>query len=165
MAGGIIPSEDAFRRFSAATKHFEGTHRNRGLKGEKRLRLAGGCKSRNEVWKLKITGTPTGGSFTIDVTVAGSQEELEFDFDFTAAEVKTELATHTELTTDDIETSGGPFPDAEIAVEFIGDYAKKRMFDGAANIPVIDDSGLTGGTSPAAWIDFPQPGHPGNANP
>jgi hypothetical protein len=158
-------SENSAHRIINGIRRIENTPVNGRAHRPQLLRLAGGCKKRNEVWKMKVTGTPTGGSFLVDVTVEVSQEELEFDFDFTAAEVKTELATHTELTTDDISTSGGPFPGSEIAVEFIGDYAKKRMFDGAANLPVIDDSGLTGGTSPAAWIDFPQPGHPGNANP
>ena len=122
----------------------------------------GVCADRNEVWKFKITGKPTGGSFNVDVTVKGSQETLTFDFDFTAAGFKTELITHTELTTDDIVTSGGSFPNGEITVEFIGDFANKRMFNGAVNIPVLNDSALTGGTSPAAWIEFPQPGHPGD---
>lgn len=162
---GIIPTKGAFRRISAVTKYVEQTFRNPGLKGEKVVRTRQRCVNRNEIWKLKITGTPTGGDFEFPLTVNSVTETITLNFDDTAAEVKTAFALHSELASTDLDTSGGPFPSAEIGVEFIGDFAKKRMFDSAATMPTIDDSGLTGGTSPAAWIEFPQPGHPGNANP
>lgn len=122
------------------------------------------CRSRNEIWKLKVTGTPTGGSFDIDVTVHSVTETVTLNYDDTAAEVETAFEGHSEIGSGQVQCSGGPFPGAEIVVEFIGDLAKKLMFDSSSNIPVIDDSGLTGGTSPAAWIEFPRSGHGGNAN-
>jgi hypothetical protein len=163
---GVIPSEHAFGRIAKTVKHFEGTYRDATKVGVKKVILGTrSCVNRNEVWKLKLTGTPTGGDFTIEVTVNSVTETITIAFDDTAADVKTAFATHSELVSTDLNTVGGPFPGAEIAVEFIDDFAKKRMFDSAANMPVIDDSGLTGGTSPAAWIEFPQPGYPGNGNP
>lgn len=162
---GVIPSESAFNRFSESTKHFESTYRDQPKKGEKPTRTPRNCRHRNEIWKLKVTGTPTGGSFDIDVTVKSSQETLTINYNWTAAQVKTEFATHSELASGDLSTSGGPFPGSEIIVQFQGSYAKKLMYDSDSNAPVIDDSSLTGGTSPAAWLIPMTPGYPGNANP
>lgn len=41
MSRGVIPSDDAFRRFSRATKHFEQTYINPGKRGEKVVRVRG----------------------------------------------------------------------------------------------------------------------------
>lgn len=157
--------EAGFLRVREATRRVLGSPRTGSQRRRQVPIVGGGCKGRNEVWKFKVTGTPTSGSFNVDVTVGGTQETLTFNYNWTAAQVKTELATHTNLASTDLDTAGGPFPGAEITVEFIGDFAKKQMFDSASNAPVIDDSGLTGGTSPAAFLLPYQPGYPGNANP
>jgi hypothetical protein len=162
---GVIPSDDAFRRIQRTVRHFEKTYINTPRQGEKVVRAGrSGCANRNEVWKLKLTGTPTGGDFSLDVTVNSVTETITLNYDDTATEAETAFEGHSEIGSGQVNCTGGPFPGSEIAVEFIGGLAKTRMFDSAANIPVIDDSTLTGGTSPAAWIEFPQPGYPGNAN-
>lgn len=157
-----ILNDDAFERTRRTVLRDEMRYADQTKEGTRRVRFKGGCKGRNEVWKFKVTGTPTGGSFDVDVTVSGTQETLTFNYNWTAAQVKTELATHTKLASTDLDTAGGPFPGAEITVEFIGDFAKKKMYNSAANAPRIDDSGLTGGTSPAAFLDPMQPGSPGD---
>lgn len=162
--GGVIPSEDAFRRTAESVRHYESTYRDQTKHGGRRVRISE-CQARNEVWSFIIAGVPTGGSFDLLMTVNGSQETLTFNYNWTAAQVKTEFATHTELASADLDTAGGPFPDTTIYVEFIGDYAGTLMFDAADNAPVIDQSGLTGGTTPHVIFNSLIGGYPKNANP
>jgi hypothetical protein len=165
MADGVIPSKKVYARIGTAVKHFEQTYINPGLREEKVVRARGRCERRNEIWKLKVTGDPTGGTFDIDVIIDGTQETVTIDYNASAASVKTAFATHSELVSTDLDTAGGPFPGTEITVEFIDNFAGKKMFDSVINTPIIDDSGLTGGTTPTAWIIPYQGGGPGNANP
>ena len=154
--GGIIPNEDAFRRIGDATRFYEQSYRNRVLKGEKRKIIgSGGCKARNEIWKLTIAGSPTGGTFDMDLNVLGTTDTLTFNYDDTSTEVATELATHTNLTSSDVSVTGGPFPDSDITIEFIGDLAKHRM-----GPPLLDFSAITGGSGVAVLLSRYQPGHP-----
>ena len=153
--GGIIPNEDAFRRIGDATRFYEGSYRNRGLKGEKRKIIGGGCKARNEIWRLTITGSPTGGTFDVDINVFGTTETMTFNFDDTLSEVQTELETHTNIASGDVSVSGGPFPDADMNIEFTGDLARYRM-----EAPLIDFSGLTGSAGMSVLLSRYQPGHP-----
>lgn len=156
MSEGVIPTKNAFARIVKATKHFEQTHINPGLREEKvvRARRAGGCSPRNEIWQLTIFGTPTGGSLDLGVNVLGTTETITLDFDMTDAEVQTEFEGHSEIGAGNVECSGGPFPDSAILVEFIDDLANH-----AFPVPAIDFSGLTGGSGVAA-IAICYHGHP-----
>lgn len=97
-----------------------------------------------EVQSVAITGTPTGGDFTL--TFDG-QTTGAIAFDATAAAVKTALDALSNLEVADTTTAGGPLPGAAVTVSFIGQYAGE-------NVPQMtaDDSGLTGGTDPAVVV-------------
>lgn len=142
MADGVIPSGDAFKRIARATKHYEQTYINPGLRGEKVVRAGrGGCKSRNEIWQITILGSPTGGTFDVDMNILGTTETMQFAFDDTSTEVDTELDTHTNIADGDVAVTGGPFPDAAITIEFTGDLANHEF-----PAPEIDFGSLTGGS-------------------
>lgn len=120
----------------------------------------GGCEDRNEIWKFIIGGSPTAGSFTFDLNVLGTTEEMEFQFDDTATEVQTELETHTKIASGDVLVTGGPFPDVDIQIEFQGDLANHLM----SPPTTIDFSGLTGGTGTVVIPVFVRPGHPSDGS-
>lgn len=155
MADGVILTEDAWRRTKASVLHYEGTYRDPVKQQPRRAIIGGSCKPRNEVWILTVLGTPTGGTFDVDLNVLGTTDTLTFNYDDTASEVKTELATHTNLTSSDIDTAGGPFPGSTIAIEFIGDLAKHSIPH-----PTIDFSSLTGGSGVGVLISRYRPGYP-----
>jgi hypothetical protein len=153
---GVIPSDDAFRRIQRTVRHFEKTYINTPKRGEKVVRAGrGGCKSRNEIWQITITGSPTGGTFDLDINILGVTETLTFNFDDTNTEVDTELETHANIADGDVTVTGGPFPDAVITIEFTGDLEKYRM-----PAPEIDFGSLTGGSGVGVVLARYQPGHP-----
>jgi hypothetical protein len=119
------------------------------------VRLSNGCSPRNEKWAITIGGTPTGGTFDVDLNVLGTTDTLTFDFDMTAAEVETELETHTNIASGDVDVAGGPFPDADIVIEFIGDLAKHEI-----PRPLLDFAALTGGSGVSVQLSRWTPGYP-----
>lgn len=159
-----ILNDDAFERTRRTVLRDEMRYADQPKEGTRRVRFKGGCKGRNEVWIIAIAGSPTAGTFDVDVTVNDVTETLTFNFDDTAAEVKTELATHTELSSAVLDTDGGPFPKADIGIEFIGDLAKTQIVFGVNTRPVFDWSSLTGGAGVfVAWSQL-QPGYPKRGN-
>ena len=122
-------------------------------------RLTGGCTAANCKMQLTVFGSPTGGTFDIDLLVDGTTDTLTFNYDDTAAEVKTELATHTNLTTAEIDTTGGDFPDATVEIEFKGDVAESSI-----PLPLLDWSSLTGGTGVGVIVSYSQIGHPNDGS-
>jgi hypothetical protein len=123
--------------------------------GRARWVKGGGCKAQNCKLQLTILGSPTGGTFDWDLSINDSEETLTFAYDDTAAEVATELATHTKLTSDDVTVTGGPFPDSTIEIEFIDAVAKTDIA-----IPIGDWGSLTGGTGVAVLTSKTQLGYP-----
>lgn len=107
------------------------------------------------MWQITILGSPTGGTFDLDLNVLGTTETLTFNWDDTATEVDTELDTHTNIADGDVEVTGGPFPDAAINIEFKGELARHRM-----PAPTIDFGSLTGGSGVGVLLGRYQPGHP-----
>lgn len=101
----------------------------------------GGCPSQNAIHDITLFGSPTGGTFDIDLTVNGSEETLTFNYDDTAAEVETELETHTEIASGDVDVTGGPFPNATIRIEFVSNLAET-----AIALPLADWGSITGGS-------------------
>ena len=94
----------------------------------------------NEVKTLTITGTPTGGTWTVTFdgeTTAG------IAYNANAAAVQTALEALSNVTSGDVAVTGGPGPGTAYTVTFGGRYA-------GVNVPVFtaSGSGLTGGTSP-----------------
>lgn len=104
--------------------------------------LDGGIGGTNEVQTVTITGTPTGGSFTL--TFDG-QTTAAIDFDGTAADVAAALKELSNITVDEVTTAGGPFPGTAVTVTF---------HKGAGvDVPQMTATGsLTGGTTPAVAV-------------
>lgn len=103
----------------------------------------------NEVQSLAITGTPTGGTFTL--TFKG-QTTSALDFDATAGEVDAALEALSTVGAGNVACTGGPLPGAAVTITFGGDLA-------TLDVPVITaTSSLTGGSSPAIAITTTTPG-------
>lgn len=98
----------------------------------------------SEVQSVAITGTPTGGTYTLTFN---AQTTAGIAFNATAAAVQTALEALTNITPGDVVTAGGPHPDTAISVTFSGQYA-------GTNIDTMSASaaGLTGGTTPAVTV-------------
>jgi hypothetical protein len=98
----------------------------------------------SEVQTVTITGTPTGGTFTVTFDGATS---AGIAFDATAAAVQTALEALSTVNPGDVAVTGGPGPGTAFTVTFGGRYA-------GLNVPAFTASGssLTGGTSPGVTI-------------
>ncbi len=113
------------------------------------IRLASGlyvpyAGNAQEQQTVTITGTPTGGTFTLTV---GSQTTAAIAYNATAAAVKTALEALVNINVGDVTVTGGPGPGTPYVVTFTGQYAGEDM-------PQMTASGasLTGGTSPAVGV-------------
>jgi coat protein Gp5 len=94
----------------------------------------------NEVQTVTITGTPTGGSFTL--TYEG-KTTAAIAYNATAAQVRTALIAGTDLTANQISAAGGPLPGTAVTV----------TFDTGTNVSQMTAAGsLTGGTTPAVAV-------------
>jgi hypothetical protein len=110
--------------------------------------------AQNEVQTLTITGTPTGGTFTLSF---GSETTSALDFDFTAAEIDTALEALENIGAADVACTGGPLPGTPVVITFGTNLAN-------AKVPLItaDDALLTGGTDPTVTIVRTTTGSEGN---
>lgn len=98
----------------------------------------------NEVQTLSITGTPTGGNFTI--TYAG-QTTASIAYNASAAIVETALKALSNIGDDDVECVDGDLPGTPVVITFIGDLAAQDIV-----LMTVTDS-LTGGTSPESAVE------------
>lgn len=98
----------------------------------------------SEVQTLTITGTPTGGNFTL--TFRG-QETANIAYNANAAAVTSALEALSTIGAGNVLCSGGALPGTPVVITFQGDLAYLPL-------PLIttDDSGLTGGTAPEAAV-------------
>lgn len=99
-----------------------------------------GCASQSAILDVSVLGSPTGGTFDIDLQVDGTTETMTFAYNATAAAVQTELETHTKIASGDVAVTGGPFADATMRITFQGNRANEHVA-----IPTADWSSLTGG--------------------
>lgn len=97
----------------------------------------------NEVQTLAITGTPTGGTFTL--TYSG-QTTSAIAYNASAATVQAALVALSNVGTGQVTCTGGALPGASVVITFGGTLANT---DVAA---ITSSSSLTGGTSPAIAI-------------
>lgn len=97
-----------------------------------------------ESQQIAITGTPTGGTFTL--TFDG-QTTAGIAYNAISSAVKSALEALSNIEADSITASGGALPGTPVVVVFGGQY------DGT-NVPEMTGSaaGLTGGTTPAVVI-------------
>lgn len=106
----------------------------------------------NEVQTLSITGSPTGGSFTLTF---GAQTTAAIPWNATAAQVDAALELLSTIGEGNVLCAGGPLPGSPITITFVGALA-------ATNVALITDtSSLTGGTTPDAAVAETTPGAPG----
>jgi hypothetical protein len=108
----------------------------------------------DEVQRVTITGTPTGGTFTLTVPGVGTTGAIARNA--TAGNVQTALEAI--LGVGNVTCGGGALPGAFVTVTFTGAYAKRDM----AQMTAVGS--FTGGSSPAvavttttAGVDVPDP--------
>lgn len=97
----------------------------------------------NERQTLTITGTPTGGDFTI--TAFGETTD-DIAYNASAADVLAALLALNAFEPGDLATGGGPLPGSAVTIDFLGYYAGQNVA-----LMTTTDS-LTGGTAPASAI-------------
>lgn len=97
-----------------------------------------------EVQTVTITGSPTGGTFTLSFD---GSTTAAVAYNANAAAVQSALEALPNLAPGDVTVTGGPGPGTAWVVTFGGDRA-------GTNVPEMTASGasLTGGTSPAAAV-------------
>lgn len=100
----------------------------------------------SEVQTITITGSPTGGTFTITLpfAIGGSGTTAGIAYNASAATVKSAIVAIAggKFTTDDLDVTGGPGPGTPWVVTFKGRYAQQ-------NLAIMTcASSLTGGSSP-----------------
>jgi hypothetical protein len=116
--------------------------------------VIGGVGSTNEVQSLAITGTPTGGTFTL--TFSG-QTTSAIAYNATAATVQAALEALSNIDPGDVTATGGALPAIAVTLTFGGQYA-------GTDVPAVTVTGsFTGGSSPAAAITTTTPGTGGMA--
>jgi hypothetical protein len=103
----------------------------------------------DEVQTITITGTPTGGTYTL--TWSG-QTTSAIPYNAAAAAVQSALEALSNLASGDVVCAGGPHPGTPITVTFGGAY------DGADVPQMTATATLTGGTSPAVTVTTTTPG-------
>ncbi len=109
------------------------------------LRLAG--DGVNEKQTITVTGTPTGGTFTVTRPAGGglaAETSGNIDWNDTAAAVKIVLDAMTNI--DTVACTGGPLPGTPVVVEFTDT-------SGLQDQPLMTTTdSLTGGSTPASAI-------------
>jgi hypothetical protein len=104
----------------------------------------------NEVQQIAITGTPTGGTFTL--TYSG-QTTAPIAYNAAASVVETALEALSNITPGDVTCTGGALPGSPVTVTFGGLLADEDVAQMTAS-----SAGLTGGTTPTVTVTTVTPG-------
>jgi len=109
-----------------------------------------GASGTNEVQTITITGTPTGGTFTL--TYDG-QTTAAIAYNAAAAAVQSALEALSNIDSGDVACAGGPLPGSAVTVTFQNSL-------GGQNVDLLTANGaaLTGGTAPAVAVAETTPG-------
>ena len=106
------------------------------------LAEAANVATRNEVQTLSITGSPTGGTFTITVPLRGTTAPLAHNS--TAAQVQAALEPL--IGAGNVVCTGGALPGTAVVLTFANEYGNR-------DVSLFTATGsLTGGTTPAVAI-------------
>lgn len=105
------------------------------------LAVVGGV---NEKQTVTVTGTPTGGDFTL---VYRGQETAAIAFNAAASAVQTALRALSNIGASGVTVTGGALPGAAVVVEFTGPLANTDVF-----MLQVGNNGLTGGTTPKITV-------------
>lgn len=103
----------------------------------------------NEVQTITITGTPTGGTYTL--TYSG-QTTSAIPYNATATQVQAALRALSNIGEADVTCAGGPHPGTAVTATFTGNLA------GTDVAQMTGTGSFTGGTSPAITITTTTPG-------
>ena len=156
----VVPNDRAWLNMNTQTDEdaltsleFYGLAGNRAnaASGDVGYGLAYGKWSGNERVKLRATGNPTGGTWTIEYDgpesgAALNQTTGNLDWDATAQDVYTALVALAGIGPNDVVVTGGAFPGTPIEIEFTGALANTNI-----RVLVCADA-LTGGTTPAVEV-------------
>jgi hypothetical protein len=105
-----------------------------------------------EVQTVTVTGTPTGGTFTLTFTRnAVPATTAPIAYNATAAALEAALEALPNLETGDVAVGGGPGPGTPWTVTFAAHLGNVALM-------TDNDSGLTGGTTPAVTVTTTTPG-------
>jgi hypothetical protein len=104
----------------------------------------------SEVQQVAITGTPTGGDFTL--TYDG-QTTGDIAYNAAAAAVVAALEALSNIGAGNVTGTGGALPGTPVVITFAGDLAEADIAQMTG-----DGSGLTGGTAPAVVVTTVTPG-------
>lgn len=102
-----------------------------------------GAAGTNEVQTITITGTPTGGTFTLTYA---AQTTGAIPYNATALQVQSALEALSNIGAGDVACSGGPLPGTGIAVTF------QETLGGTNVAAMTATPSLTGGTTPAVVV-------------
>lgn len=104
----------------------------------------------SEVQTLSITGTPTGGTFTLTYN---GQTTSPIAYSAIASAVQTALQALSTIGSGNVTCSGGPLPGSSVTITFAGSLAGMTH-------PLItaNSASLTGGSSPTAAVVETTPG-------
>lgn len=99
----------------------------------------------DEVQKVTVTGSPTGGTFTL--TFSGDTTSA-IDYNDAIGDVESALEALASIGVGNVSVTGGALPAEPILVTFIGDL-------GGANQPIMSANGasLTGGSTPSVEVE------------
>lgn len=117
------------------------------------VRSAAPTTGTSEVQTVTITGTPTGGTFTL--TYAG-QTTAPIAYNANAAAVQAALEALSNIGAGNVVGAGGALPGTPVTITFAGALANQVIATMTA-----DGSALTGGTSPAVSVAKTTPGTAG----
>lgn len=113
----------------------------RGRRPRWPLAIGGSCEPQNAIVDVTVLGKPTGGSFTLIVTVNDVTENFPIAWNSTPTATRLLLQGHSEIGEGNVDVAVGTFPNSTVRIEFIGDLANTPI-----PIPTADWNGLTGGT-------------------
>lgn len=100
---------------------------------------------KQEVQTITMSGTPTGGTFTLNYD---GHTSADLVYNSTSAQVQSALEGLATVDTNNVICSGGPFPASAIIVKF------QNILLGTNAKPITASStGLTGGTSPSISVE------------
>ncbi len=127
-----------------------------GAKAGSSLDVIATYSGTNEVQTVTITGTPTGGTFTL--SFAG-QTTAPIAYNAAASAVVSALEALANIEAGEVTATGGALPGTAVAVTFKGQYA-------GVNVPQMTAVGtdLTGGTTPAVAVTTTTPGGGGTGS-
>lgn len=107
----------------------------------------------NEVQTVTITGTPTGGTFTLTFN---GQTTGTIVYNAASSVVSTALLALSNINPGDVTVGGGPGPGTPYTVTFTGQYASTNVAQMTAA------HAFTGGTTPNIAVTTTTPGAPGS---